>query len=116
MTDRTTGGRGRSPGARAGDQRRTEKPRLDSHGSPCTSIFPEFCTIAAPIPSSKIRAQRDRRDVPITNGGIHLTGEVQQRFWQVITDDGVRWAPRLAASSPNLPICGAEPRTVIATT
>ena len=32
-----------------------------------TSIFPDCCTTAAPMPSSKMRAHRDRRDVPSTS-------------------------------------------------
>ena len=33
----------------------------------CTSMVPECCTMAAPMPSSRMRAHRDRRDVPTTN-------------------------------------------------
>ena len=32
-----------------------------------TSILLECCTVLAPMPSSKIRVQRERRDVPITS-------------------------------------------------
>lgn len=33
----------------------------------CTSIFPDPCTTAGPMPSSKMRAHRERRELPITS-------------------------------------------------
>ncbi len=43
-------------------------PRLASSWvTRCTSILPDSSTILGPIPSSNRRAQRDRREVPITS-------------------------------------------------
>lgn len=43
-------------------------PRRDSSCvTRCTSILPECSTMDGPMPSSKMRAQRGRLEVPITN-------------------------------------------------
>ncbi len=94
----------------SGETERTEKPRLDSSWvTMCTSIFPEFCTIAAPIPSSKILAQRDRRDVPITSWVAFISrAKSSNAFGRSSPTTVCTVAPRLAASSRTLPICGAD--------
>ena len=75
----------------------------------CTSILPDCCTTAAPMPSSKMRAHRDRRDVPITSWVAFSSRAKSSSAVGTSSPTTVcRVAPRLMASSRTLPICGAE--------
>ncbi len=79
-------------------------------GSPCAR---RSCRTAAPpaapMPSSKMRAHRDRRDVPITSWVAFSSRAKSSRALGTSSPTTVcRVAPRLMASSRTLPICGAE--------
>ena len=74
------------------------------------------------MPSSKIRAQRDRRDVPSTSWVAFISRAKSSSAAGTSSPTTVcTVAPRLAASSRTLPICGAEtpdrpsPRTTCTT-
>ena len=57
----------------------------------CTSIFPDCCTTAAPMPSSKMRAHRDRRDVPSTSWVAFISrAKSSSARWHVVADHGVQ--------------------------
>ncbi|PQM48859.1 hypothetical protein C1Y40_00919 [Mycobacterium talmoniae] len=76
-----------------------------------TSILPDCRTTMAPMPSSTIRAQRERREVPITSWVALVCRAKSSRA--VGTSSPTTMcsdAPRLVASSRTLPIRGAESR------
>ncbi len=107
-----------------GESRRPPtKPRLASSWvTMWTSILPDCCTIAAPMPSSKIRAHRDRREVPITSWVAFISRAKSSSAVGTSSPTTVcTVAPRLVASSRTLPICGADtpdrpsPRTTCTT-
>ena len=88
----------------------------------CTSILPECCTVFAPMPSSKMRAQRDRRDVPSTSWVAFISRAKSSSAGGTSSPTTVcRVAPRLVVSSRTLPISGADtpaspsPRTTCTT-
>ena len=77
---------------------------------------------AAPMPSSKMRAHRDRRDVPSTSWVAFISRAKSSSALGTSSPTTVcTVAPRLAASSRTLPICGADtpdspsPRTTCTT-
>ena len=83
---------------------RPRKPRLASSWvTMCTSILPDCCTTAAPMPSSKMRAHRDRRDVPSTSWVAFISRAKSSSAVGTSSPTTVcRVAPRLAASSRTL--------------
>ena len=84
-------------------------PRASAWVTMCTSILPDCWTTAAPMPSSKIRAHRDRRDVPITSWVAFISRAKSSSAVGTSSPTTVcTVAPRLAANSRTLPICGAE--------
>ena len=114
----------RTPGGCCrGEVRDHSEPRRASGWvTMCTSILPDCCTTDAPMPSSKIRAHRDRRDVPITSWVAFSSRAKSSRALGTSSPTTVcRVAPRLTASSRTLPICGADtpespsPRTTCTT-
>ena len=87
-----------------------------------TSIFPECWTTDAPMPSSKIRAHLDRRDVPSTSWVAFISRAKSSSAVGTSSPTTVcTVAPRLVASSRTLPICGPDtpdspsPRTTCTT-
>ena len=124
MADGTTTAASQDTSGRwRGDSATTTRPRLASSWvTMCTSILPDCCTDAAPMPSSKIRAHRDRREVPSTSWVAFISRAKSSSAVGTSSPTTVcRVAPRLAASSRTLPICGADtpaspsPRTTCTT-
>ncbi len=88
----------------------------------CTSIFPESAMTAAPMPSSRMRAHRERRDVPMTSC-VALAPRAKSRRVAGTSSPTTlcMLAPSAAARRRTAPICGAEtpaspsPRTTCST-
>ena len=106
-----------------GEMDENGKPRLAcSWVTMWTSILPEFLMVAAPIPSLKMLAHRDRRELPSTNW-VALVSRAKSSSAVDTSSPTTMWtvAPRLAASSRTLPISRGDtpdspsPRTTCTT-